>query len=61
MNIRTPTEFGKLNVRERVVASAVLTILRDLESIEPYMDEELRAQIMDHVEADVIKLAKLFY
>jgi len=61
MNIRTPAGFATLNARERVVASAVLTILRDLESIVPYTGEDRRAQIMDNIEADVIKLAKLFY
>jgi len=61
MNIRTPAGFGRLNARERVVASAVLEILRELESIETYTDARRRAHIMDNIEADVIKLAKLFY
>ena len=61
MNIRTPAGFAKLNARERVVASAVLELLRELERIEPFMTVELRAHIMDDIEASVIKLAKLFY
>ena len=61
MNIRTPAGFGRLNARERVVASAVLEILRKLETIEDYMDTECRAAIMDDIEAATIKLAKLFY
>jgi len=61
VNIRTPAGFAKLNARERVVASAVLTILRSLESIQEYTSQECRAEIMDNIEASVIKLAKLFY
>ena len=61
MNIRTLDGFCKLNARERVVASAVLSILDKLERIVPYMMNTERACLMDDIEADVIKLAKLFY
>ena len=61
MNIRTPEGFGKLNARERVVASAAFDILRHLENIDPTMLDTVRSGIMDDIEANVIKLAKLFY
>lgn len=61
MNIRSRAGFAKLNTRERVIASVVLSILYDLESIDPQMVDDLRSSIMDAIESKVIKLAKLFY
>jgi hypothetical protein len=61
MDIWTPAGFSKLNARERVVASVVLSILSDLNRINPDMGDMYRSEIMDDIEADVIKLAKLFY
>ena len=61
MNIQTIAGFSNLNSRERVVASAVLSILYALNSIQLDMLLDKRSAIMDDIEADVIKLAKLFY
>jgi len=61
MDIRTAKGFGKLNARERVVASAVLSIVHEFNRLDEYMSPGMRSDIMDDIEADVIRLAKLFY